>query len=82
MKTKVRELRLQHDLTQQQLADMVHVTARTILSIEKGQYSPSLMLAYRMAQGFGGSVGGLCCLEENMEMEDDHYEEVSQSELH
>ena len=65
MKTKVRELRLQHDLTQQQLADMVHVTARTILSIEKGQYSPSLMLAYRMAQVFGVSVEELCCLEEN-----------------
>lgn len=82
MKTKVRELRLQHDLTQQQLADMVNVTARTILSIEKGQYSPSLMLAYRMAQVFGVSVEELCCLKENMEMEDDHYEEVSKSELH
>ena len=70
MKTKVRELRLQHDLTQQQLADMVHVTARTILSIEKGQYSPSLMLAYRMARVFGVTVEELCCLEENLEQEE------------
>ena len=44
MLTKVKELRAQHGLTQQQLADLVHVSSRTIISIEKGQYSPSLML--------------------------------------
>ena len=33
-------------MTQQQLADLVHVSSRTIISIEKEQYSPSLMLAY------------------------------------
>ena len=58
MKTKVRELRLQHDLTQQQLADMVHVTARTILSIEKGQYSPSLMLGLPDGAGVRRQRGG------------------------
>ena len=41
MLTKVKELRAQHGLTQQQLADLVHVSSRTIISIEKGQYSPS-----------------------------------------
>ena len=40
MLTKVKELRAQHGLTQQQLADLVHVSSRTIISIEKGQYSP------------------------------------------
>lgn len=70
MKTRVKELRTQHKLTQQQLADLVHVSARTIISIEKGQYSPSLMLAYRMAQVFGVTVEHLCCLAENKEMED------------
>lgn len=69
MKTKVKELRAEHRLTQQQLADMVGVSSRTIISIEKGQYSPSLMLAYRMARVFGVSVEELCCLEENLEME-------------
>lgn len=69
MKTKVKELRAEHGMTQQQLADMVDVSSRTIISIEKGQYSPSLMLAYRMAKVFGVSVEELCCLEENLEME-------------
>ena len=70
MKTKVKELRVQAKITQQQLADMVHVSARTIISIEKEQYSPSLMLAYRIARIFGVSVEELCCLQLNMEMED------------
>ena len=69
MKTKVKELRAEHGMTQQQLADLVGVSSRTIISIEKGQYSPSLMLAYRMARVFGVSVEELCCLEENLEME-------------
>jgi putative transcriptional regulator len=66
----VRELRKQSKLTQQQLADLVHVSNRTIISIEKGQYSPSLMLAYRIAEVFGVTVEELCCLKENRELED------------
>ena len=62
MKTKVKELRTAANLTQQQLAERVHVSSRTIISIEKGQYSPSLMLAYRMAEVFGVTVEELCCL--------------------
>ena len=56
MKTKVKELRTAAKMTQQQLADLVHVSSRTIISIEKEQYSPSLMLAYRIAQVFGVTV--------------------------
>ena len=74
MKTKIRELRLAADLTQLQLAEMVRVSARTIISIEKEQYSPSLMLAYRLAQVFGTTVEELCCLEENKQLEDQQYE--------
>lgn len=74
MKTRIKELRLAANLTQQQLADLVRVSARTIISIEKEQYSPSLMLAYRLAQVFGTSVEELCCLEENKQLEDQQYE--------
>ena len=74
MKTRVRQLRQAAGLTQQQLADLVRVSARTIISIEKEQYSPSLMLAYRLAQVFGTSVEELCCLEENKQLEDQQYE--------
>lgn len=76
MKTKVKELRTAANMTQQQLADLVHVSSRTIISIEKGKYNPSLMLAYRMALVFGVTVDELCCLRENKEMEDEQYENL------
>lgn len=77
MKTKVKELRTAARMTQQQLADRVHVSSRTIISIEKEQYSPSLMLAYRIAQVFDVTVEELCCLQENKEQEDREYENLS-----
>ena len=41
MKTKIKELRTAAKMTQKELADLVHVSARTILSIEKEKYSPA-----------------------------------------
>lgn len=76
MKTRIKELRLAANMTQKQLADLVHVSSRTIISIEKEQYNPSLMLAYRIAQVFGVTVEELCCLKENMELEDKKYENL------
>ena len=75
MKTRLRQMRTECGLTQQQLAARVGVTARTILAIEKGEFSPSLLLAYRLAQVFGTSVEELCCLRENLEQEDAQNEE-------
>ncbi|WEK54444.1 MAG: helix-turn-helix transcriptional regulator [Candidatus Cohnella colombiensis] len=49
----VRRLRFNHnEMTQQQLADLAGVTRQTIVSIEKGNYSPSLELAFRIARAF------------------------------
>ena len=76
MKTKVREMRMTAKMTQQQLADLVHVSSRTIISIEKEQYSPSLMLAYRIATVVGVSVEEHCCLSENKRLEDKAYENL------
>lgn len=76
MKTKIKEFRLANHLTQQQLADLVYVSSRTIISIEKEQYKPSLMLAYRLAVLFDVSVEELCCLKENKELEDKEYEDL------
>lgn len=76
MKTRVKELRTAAKMTQQQLADLVHVSSRTIISIEKEQYNPSLMLAYRMAQVFGVTIEDLCCLKESKELEDKRYEDL------
>ena len=50
----IRKLRFYHDeMTQQQLADKLYVTRQTIVAIEKGNYSPSLELAFRIALFFG-----------------------------
>jgi putative transcriptional regulator len=49
----LRRLRFDHDeMTQQQLADKVGVTRQTIVAIEKGNYAPSLELAFRIARVF------------------------------
>lgn len=76
MRTKVKEFRKNNNMTQKQLAELVHVSSRTIISIEKEQYSPSLMLAYRIAKVFDTSVEEICCLEENKRLEDEIYENL------
>jgi len=49
----IRRLRFNHDeMTQQQLADKTGVTRQTIVALEKGNYSPSLELAFRIAIAF------------------------------
>ena len=58
MKNRVRELRTAAGMTQQQLAEAVHVSARTIISLEKEQYNPSLLLAYRIAVSASGRALG------------------------
>ena len=53
IKNTIRALRFHHnEMTQQQLAEKVHVTRQTIVAIEKGKYSPSLELAFRIALAF------------------------------
>ena len=44
------------EMTQQQLADEVGVSRQTIVAIEKGNYSPSLELAFRIARSFGKAL--------------------------
>ena len=52
----VRRHRLIAEMTQQELADRVGVTRQTILSIEKGKYTPSVALALCIAEVFDVSV--------------------------
>jgi putative transcriptional regulator len=50
----IRRLRFdRNEMTQQQLADSVGVSRQTIVAIEKGNYSPSLELAFAIALTFG-----------------------------
>lgn len=49
MKTRIKELRARHNLTQAQLAEKVGVRRETIVFLEKGKYNPSLKLAHDIA---------------------------------
>ena len=54
---QIRRLRFDNDqMTQQQLADKAGVTRQTIIAIEAGKYSPSLALAFRIADALGVSI--------------------------
>ena len=49
----IRALRTEHgEMTQAELAERVDVTRQTIIAIEQGKYSPSLEMAFRIAQVF------------------------------
>lgn len=50
MKNKLRTLRQEHGLTQQQLAEELNVSRQTIISIENEKYDPSLPLAFKIAR--------------------------------
>ena len=49
MKTRIKEYRAKHNLTQEKLADMVGVRRETIIFLEQGKYNPSLRLAHNVA---------------------------------
>ena len=53
MRNKIKVFRAMHDLTQDNLAQVIGVNRQTILAIEKGKYVPSLDLAFRIARHFG-----------------------------
>lgn len=50
MRTRIKELRARHNLTQDDLATVVGVRRETILYMEKGKYNPSLKLAHDVAK--------------------------------
>jgi putative transcriptional regulator len=51
---QIRRLRFEHkEMTQQELADKIGVTRQTVNAIELGKYSPSLEVAFQMADVFG-----------------------------
>lgn len=56
MKTKIKELRKERRISQDELALAVGVTRQTIISLEKEKYMASLPLAYRIAHYFGKTI--------------------------
>lgn len=52
----VQELRTKRGMTQEALADAVGVSRQTIIAIEKGNYTPSVLLALKIAHIFDARV--------------------------
>jgi putative transcriptional regulator len=52
----VRSSRVLLKITQDELADRVQVTRQTIIAIEKGNYTPSVLLALKIADILGKAV--------------------------
>jgi len=61
---RIEELRTQAGLSRQELADQVGVHYQTIGYIERGEYSPSLVLALRIASVLGARVEEIFWLDE------------------
>jgi putative transcriptional regulator len=54
----IRKLRFfAEEMTQQELAEKAGVSRQTIIAVESGRYSPSLELAFRIADAFGVTIG-------------------------
>ena len=52
LSNRIRILRAEYKMTQQDLAKKVGVSRQTIISTEKGNYTPSLVLAFEIANAF------------------------------
>ncbi|AGB03786.1 MULTISPECIES: helix-turn-helix transcriptional regulator [Methanoregula] len=64
MKNKIKVYRAMHDMTQEELAELLHVTRRTINSIEREKYNPSIEVAFRIARLFNVPVEEIFSLDE------------------
>ena len=66
IKNKVQTTRNKEKITQEELAKAVGVTRQTIIAIEKGNYTPSVLLALKIAKYFKTSVEELFTIEEEI----------------
>lgn len=64
MKNRIKELRKNSGVTQDELAKALCVTRQTIISLESGRYNASLILAHRIACYFGKKIEDVFIFEE------------------
>ena len=65
LKNRVEEFRRQNNENQEDLANIVGVSRQTIISIEKGKYNPSILLAFKIANHYQKSIEEIFIYEEN-----------------
>lgn len=61
----IAKFRSKQKLSQQDLADAIGVSRKTISTVETGRFTPSVIIALKLAQFFGSSVEDLFQLEES-----------------
>lgn len=64
LRTKIHELRKEHNMQQAELAELVGVRRETIGHLENGKYNPSLKLAMDIAKVFNKTVEEIFIFEE------------------
>lgn len=65
MKNRLKILRAEKNITQEELAKQVGVSRQTINALEVGKYMPSTILALKISRFFTVSVEAVFILEEN-----------------
>ena len=60
----IKEKRVERGWTQDELAEKVDVSRQTVISLEKGRYNPSLLLAFKIAKLFECSIEDIFIPEE------------------
>lgn len=66
MKNKLEELRRSNNESQEDLAKFLGVSRQTVISIEKGRYNPSIILAFKIAKHFGLPIEEIFLYEEEI----------------
>ena len=64
MNNRIKELRKQKKITQDELAKAVEVTRQTIISLENGKYNASLQQANKISRYFGTNIEDVFIIEE------------------
>ena len=64
MENRIKDLRKEQNVTQQDLADAVGVTRQTIISLENGKYNASIQLAHKIAKYFSRTIEQVFIFEE------------------
>lgn len=56
MQNRLEEIRKQHGIKQEELAEALEVSRQTIGSLENGRYNPSILLAFKIARYFNMAI--------------------------
>ena len=66
MNNRIKELRKEQNITQDELGSAVGVTRQTVISLENGKYNASLQLAFKIAKYFNRSIEEVFLFEEEV----------------